>query len=532
MKLPKAKEMQALDQCAIQDFGIPGVVLMENAGVGTVRMMEETLGSCAGTFACIFVGPGNNGGDGLVIGRHLHQHGCQPIFFFLVKPDQLRGDAAINLEIIQKLRLPFHVIDTHARVETIPVLYKQFESRGLPCYALIDALFGTGLTRPITDHFAAIIKLINRRDFAHGVPVISADCPSGMDADSGKVLGTCVKADQTATYGCAKPGHYIHDSVELTGNLRIVDIGIPPEAIEKTGITTELVTRDVFRKIARQLTRQTSSHKGSHGHLLVLAGSPGKTGAAILSTSGALRGGCGLVSLCAPSALNVIYEASLVEAMTIPLPNSSTILSIDDVDTISESIDAKTAVVVGPGIGTAPETAKLIISLYENVTLPLVVDADALNILAAHKGSLSPPAGPRILTPHPGELSRLIGCSVKDIQDNRLEAIRTACSIFNNSKAQHVIILKGAGTIIATTEGATLINTTGNPGMATGGMGDVLTGLIGALLCQGISLTQAAAAAVFLHGAAADSLYENIGNGYTATEVAEAIPSTLKSLLL
>ncbi|WP_136795791.1 MULTISPECIES: NAD(P)H-hydrate dehydratase [Desulfosediminicola] len=529
MKLPTAQEMQALDKCAIEEFGIPGIVLMENAGLGTVRMMQKHLGDCKNTFASIFIGPGNNGGDGLVIGRHLHQLGCKPIFFFLINPDKLKGDAATNLAIIKKLRLPFHVIDTESRVQTISVLYKQIESRGMPCYAIIDAIFGTGLTRDVAEHYASAIELINSHGFAHQKPIISVDCPSGMNADNGKVLGTCVKADYTATYGFAKPGHFIHDSRELTGELEVIDIGIPPEALEKVPVSNELLDENIIKKIAPELARKRSSHKGNYGHLLILAGSAGKTGAAILSGLGGLRGGCGLVSLAVPGDLNPVIETNLLEAMTIPLSGTNT-LTYNDTDLILSQLEGKDALVIGPGIGTSTNTARLILSLYQQVTAPTVVDADALNILAESKEYIREAGGLRIFTPHPGELSRLIGWTISEIQENRLEAARTACAAFNNDSSQNIVILKGAGTIIASPGRTTLINTSGNPGMATGGMGDVLCGIIGAMLCQGLDPLTAAAAGVYLHGAAADRLYDEFGPGYTASEVAHMIPETLKAL--
>lgn len=529
MKLPTAQEMKALDKCAIEEFGIPGIVLMENAGLGTVRVMEKHLGECKDTFACILVGPGNNGGDGLVIGRHLHQMGCKPVFFFLVNPDKLQGDAATNLAIIKKLRLPFHVIDTDSRVQTIPVLFKQIESRGMPCYAIIDAIFGTGLARDVTDHYATVIDMINNRGFAHQVPVVSVDCPSGMNADNGKVLGTCIRANFTATYGFAKPGHFIHDSRELAGHLEVIDIGIPPETLERVTVSNELIDEKIIRKISPDLARKNSSHKGNYGHLLILAGSAGKTGAAILSGLGALRSGCGLVSLAVPGDLNPIIETNLIEAMTIPLSGTST-LTYNDTDLILSQLDGKDVLAIGPGIGTSRNTASLVLSLYQQIPVPMVVDADALNILSDNKEYIREAAGLRIFTPHPGELSRLIGWKVSEIQENRLEAARTACAAFNNDSSQNIVILKGAGTIIASPGRTALINTSGNPGMATGGMGDVLTGIIGALLCQGIEPLTAAAAGVFLHGAAADRLFEEFGPGYTASEVAHLIPETLKSL--
>ncbi len=531
MKLPNAQEMKNLDRSATEMFGIPSVILMENAGLGTVRMIEKERGSCKNTFALIFVGPGNNGGDGLVIGRHLHQRGCQPVFFFLVNPDSLKGDTAVNLHIIQKLRLPFHVVDTSARVETIPVLIKQLESRGLPCYAVIDAIFGIGLCREITGHFADTINLINSYNFNHTTPIVAVDIPSGMETDTGKILGTCVRADFTATYCCAKPGHFIHDGSSWTGRLEIIDIGIPPEAIHDADITTELSTFETCTALVKPLQRKKAAHKGSQGHLLILAGSTGKTGAAILSARGALRSGAGLVTLCVPHDLNIIFETTLIEAMTLPLVNSCQFLSQSDWPVLAEQMKTKQAIVIGPGIGLDPDTAEFVLQVYRSAQCPVIVDADALTILASYRDRLEPPAGPRIFTPHPGELARLLDKSPADIQANRLDAAISGHNLFKNNAHGTVMILKGAGTVIAGDDGSTTINTTGNPGMASGGMGDVLTGVIGALVCQGLSPLNAAVAGVYLHGAAADRLYEKSGAGFLASEVAEMIPAIVKEHL-
>ena len=523
MQLPTARQMNDLDRLATENFGIPSIVLMENAGLGTVRMIERQLGSCKNTFALIFVGPGNNGGDGLVIGRHLHQRGCQPLFFFLIDPDSLSGDAAVNRQIIRRLKLPFHVVDSPARVQTIPLIAKQFASRGLPCYAVFDAIFGIGLCRQVTGHYADTIQLINSASFGRACPVVAVDIPSGMHADTGGILGISVKADYTATYCCAKLAHFIADSSSC-GRLEILDIGIPPEAIAQAQITTECTTRENCTRRIQPLRRQKGAHKGSHGNLLILAGSTGKTGAAILAAKGALRGGAGLVNLCVPSDLNIIFETVLVEAMTHPLAGSQQYLSIDDWPAISQQLKTKQAVILGPGIGLAPKTAELVLRIYHTASCPVIVDADALTLLATHRDRLEAPAGPRIFTPHPGELARLLDKSVADIQENRLAAAHLGGNLFVNERHDTVMVVKGAGTIIATGNDRATINTTGNPGMATGGMGDVLTGIIGALICQGLAPVDAAVAGVYLHGAAADRLYAQSGAGFLATELADMIP--------
>lgn len=530
MKLPSAKEMHNLDRVAIEEYSIPSVVLMENAGLGTVLMAEKELGPCENTFSPIFVGPGNNGGDGLVIGRHIHQRGGDPVFFFLVKPDKMRGDAAINLEIIKKLRLPFHIVDSVNRAETIPILLKQFESRGLPCYAVFDAIFGIGLCREVKDHFAETIHFINSPAIKGKTPVISVDTPSGMDSDTGKVLGACVRADYTATYCCAKPGHFIFGSPAWTGKLEIVDISIPPEAIYKASIATELATQKSVKKISYLLRRKRASHKGTHGHLLLIAGTTGKTGAAILAARGALRSGSGLVTLVTPKDLNTIYETSVPEAMTLVLPKSTGNIGIDDWPVIEQQLSNKQALVVGPGLGTDPATAEVVMKIYHEATCAVIFDADAINILASRRSDLSRPLGPRIYTPHPGEISRLLDTDIDDVKNDRVGAARRACELFKNEDHETIMVLKGAGTITADSHSSLFINTTGNPGMATGGMGDVLSGMIGAFICQGLKPVHAAVTGVYLHGSAGDYLYAKNGVGYSASEVADTIPLVRKHL--
>jgi hydroxyethylthiazole kinase-like uncharacterized protein yjeF len=531
MKLPSSSEMQALDRMASEEFCIPTIVLMENAGLGTVSFAEKELGSCRNTFAPVFVGPGNNGGDGLVIGRHLHQRGCQVVFFLLVHPDKLTGDPAINFKIIKELKLPYHIVDTPARAAMIPILFKQLESRGLPCFAFFDAIFGIGLCREIKDHYEQTINLINSPSFKGKAPVFSADTPSGMDTDTGNVLGCCIRADYTTTYGCAKPGHFLNGQASWTGRLEIIDIGIPPEAVEKSKIITELITSESVQPISFWLQRKKTSHKGSNGHLLVIAGSKGKGGAALLAARGALRSGAGLVTMAAPATLNDVFQNGLPEAMTLALENSIDHFSDKDFDQLFSELEKKSACVVGPGLGNDAATAALVLRLFHEAKCPVVFDADGLNILAENMEKLSAPSGPRIYTPHPGEMGRLLDKDVHKINSNRLEAAVEACNLFANSTHQTIFILKGAGTIIADDSGKRAINTSGNPGMGTAGMGDVLSGVIGALICQGFPIRDAAIVGVYLHGAAADILYEKSGSGFYATEVADMIPAARKEMM-
>ena len=493
-------------------------------------MLERRCGSCADTFAVIFIGPGNNGGDGLVIGRHLHQRGCQPIFFFLVNPNRLKGDARANLKIVHKLNFDCHLIDQHSLVDTVPSILQQRKNMHQSCYAVIDAVFGIGLKRPVESHFAAVINLINSKNFRGSSPVIAVDTPSGLDANTGKPLGSCVKADFTATYGLAKPGHFVHGGNPWTGKIEVIDIGIPPEAVRQAAIKTELSTEKTFKQITSDLCRKKNCHKGDHGHLLILAGSAGKTGAAVLAAKGGLRAGSGLVSIFAPRNLNQIYEISLIEQMTIPLAESGDFFKIDDIDLIMEHLSGKEALVIGPGLGVNESTRELVLQLYHRARCPLVLDADAINILALSLQQLDSPGGARVFTPHPGELGRLINRSSAVVQENRFESAREGCRLFKNADHDIIMVLKGAGTVVTTNRGNMIINTSGNPGMAAAGMGDVLSGIIGALICQGMSPLDASAAGVYLHGCAGDALYRHSGSGYTAGELADRIPLTLNEL--
>jgi NAD(P)H-hydrate epimerase len=379
---------------------------------------------------------------------------------------------------------------------------------------LVDAVFGTGLKREVGGHFAVAIELMQRS----GLPLVAVDIPSGLNSDSGQVMGCCAGADLTVTYGLAKPGQVIYPGAELTGSLRVVDIGIPPEAVAGADITTVLLQKnDVAAMVPG---RPAASHKGVFGHLLVLAGSQGKTGAAILCGQAALRTGTGLVSLGSPRRLNNIYETRLPEAMTVPLA-SDYYLDISDYTAIAAALRGKKAVVLGPGLGLADETRELVGKLYNEVDLPMVLDADGLNCLAG-AGALAAKGAVRIMTPHPGEMARLTGLSTGEIQADRL-AVAAAFARKNNM----ILVLKGAATIIADPNGRLAINPTGNPGMAVGGMGDVLAGIIGGLLAQGLSAWEASCLGVYLHGLAADRIAENVRVGFLASEVADEIPLAL-----
>jgi len=516
MYIAKASEMQEVDRSAIEEFGIPGVVLMENAGRGTVDFMTEELGPLRDRTIPIMVGPGNNGGDGLVIARHLHQLGAHPVVLYAVAPERLKNDAAINRDIARRMDIDAMALGADfSQTEIEQELVARHAEFPVAC--LVDALFGTGLARNIEGHFARVIDLINHLRASRNWPVVSVDIPSGINGDTGQILGCAVTADLTATYGLAKPAHFLHGGRHI-GKLRIVDISIPASIPVQLGLKGKAITRKSLPALPR---RAADAHKGTNGHLLVLAGSEGKTGAAILCCQAALRAGCGLVSATVPNDLNPVFETALIETMTMALPESTSFLSMDDVDFILAAAIGKQAMVIGPGIGTDETTQELFLFLYREVDLPMVVDADGLNILALHPDALSQPGGPRLFTPHPGEMARLLRIKSGAVQEDRVGA---ALRLVEGMNSDIVVALKGAGTVIADSQGNWAINASGNSGMATAGMGDVLAGLCGSLLAQGLSPWQSATLGVHMHGLAADLLAADRPHGFTAMEVADRLP--------
>jgi NAD(P)H-hydrate epimerase len=526
MQMAQAAQMRELDRQTIEEIGIPGMVLMENAGRGTVDHMQQHFGPVAGKTVCIFAGPGNNGGDGLVIARTVHGLGAFPFVFFVSDPEQLKGDAGHNFIICKRLRLPYQVLDSPEKiltlVETILTL-----NRIHPLHSLVDALFGIGLERAISGAFLDLINTINALRARHGMPVVSVDIPSGLHSDSGTILGGAVQADLTVTYGLTKPG-LLHHGGSCVGHLTCIDIGIPGNLVARMQLTGRMLDSSVTAFLRPRLAE---AHKGSHGHLLILAGSTGKTGAALLAGQGALRSGAGLVSFAVPADLNLIFETAIAETMSVPLPGSTGALAVADYQQIIALSQGKNGIVLGPGIGTDATTAQLVLRLYREIRIPMVVDADALNILAAHPETLLKPAGPRIFTPHPGEMARLMGTTIEQVQADRLAAAQWLHGQLGSEGPPMIMVLKGAGTIVASTDNRWAINTTGNPGMGTGGMGDVLAGMIGGLLVQCHDPWDAACLAVYLHGLAADRLAINQPFGFTASDVAHVLPQLIGTII-
>ncbi len=514
MKLVTAEQMQNLDGTAINQHNIPGLELMENAGRSTFEAIVARYGSPVDKRIAILVGPGNNGGDGLVIARLLHEQSGRPEVYMLVAGDTLKGDARTNFELLAQLPVPVQYLLDNEIISTL-------KDPLAKSWLLVDSLFGTGLTRDSTGRFAAVIEIIN----AVTCPVVAVDIPSGLCSDTGQPLGVCVCADMTVTFGLPKIGQVSYPGKASVGELVVVDIGIPAEAVRQLDTGYELLDDSVGKFLP---LRTPNAHKGTFGHLLIVAGSIGKTGAAMLCANGGLRCGTGLVTLCVPQDLNPIFETTLCEAMTIPLASSTGFCSIDDYLQITEAVANKNSIAMGPGLGMEKQTVELIEKLYQECELPMVVDADGLNIMAGNTGAIKNPTAPRILTPHPGEMARLSGVSTAAIQNNRLQGAR-------NFAVQNkvYVVLKGAATVIAGPDGRVAVCPTGNPGMAAGGMGDVLTGIIGGFLAQGLSPWTAACLGVYVHGLAGDRLAAQQNDyfaGYLASELGAELPLALQTL--
>ena len=517
MKIVTAQEMRNIDAQTIQDMGIPGVVLMENAGMGVVYAIEERYGDRASRLpfvVSIFVGKGNNGGDGLVIARHLVNRGYHVKMYMMAEPDKFTGDALVNLKIAQNMRLPMEFILSEEQLET-------HKARIAASDLLVDAIFGTGLKGAVRGYAASVIDYLNLT----GLPIVAVDLPSGLEANTGKAEGPCIRAAVTVTMALPKRGLLLYPGADFVGDLKVVDIGVPYEVVESQDIQVSQVDRSDAVELLPK--RPLSAHKGTFGKALVLAGSVGFTGAAAMTSEAALRVGTGLVTLGIPESLNVVMEMKLTEVMTRPLSEteSQTIASAAR-DEIIELLSGADVVALGPGLSREPETVSLVQNLCKEIRIPKVIDADGLNALAESKDILNELGPQTILTPHPGEMARLMGCSITDVQSNRIEVARDFAK-------EHcvVLVLKGAPTVTANPDGTAYLNTTGNQGLASGGTGDVLTGTIAGLIAQGVSVTDAAVLGVYLHGLAGDLAAMKQGEaGMLAGDVLHHLPKAIRQL--
>jgi len=514
MYLVTAQQMKEMDRLTIESFGIPGIVLMESAGRGTVDALFRHFPDVRHMKVGIAAGRGNNGGDGFVIARYLASNHIELAVYLLSERERVRGDAAANLKLLDQMGVPVHEVPDMTAFE-----FHRGQMRD--CDLWVDAMLGTGLKSDVRGLFKEIIEFLNTLQ----KPIVAVDIPSGLDSDTGKPRGCCIKATLTVTFGLPKIGHIMLPGTEFVSTLEVVDIGIPPAIVDEVGPKQHLLTREVIKPCFR--SRALQSHKGSTGHLLVIGGSPGKTGAAVMTSRAAMRMGAGLVTLGIPKSLNMAMESQLTEVMTVPLPeNANQTLGLSAYEKIMGLLEGKKGLAIGPGMGTANPTQDLVRRLIQTSPVPVVIDADGLNALVGGLEYLKDLKVPVVMTPHPGEMARLVGTTPSQVQQER---IRKARNFATTHKVY--LVLKGARTVVAHPDGTASINPTGNPGMASGGMGDVLTGMIAGLIVQGLSVSEAANAGVYLHGCAADFLAQSMGPvGFLASDVIEILPGQIKGL--
>jgi len=502
VRLVGAAEMRAIDRAAIDGMGIPARTLLARAGDAVAREAAALIGS--GGRALVVCGAGNNGGDGYVAARLLHQRFTPVAVVALVAQAALSGDAAAERAAAAAAGVP--IADAVLGDEGIA---------GRPGDVVVDALLGTGLSRPPEGRFARAIAGIAAARAA-GARVLAVDVPSGLSADTGRPLGPCVQADRTVTFAFHKRGLVLHPGAELAGGVVVADIGIPAAAAGRVATEAELLELPAARALVPP--RRADAHKGDAGRVLVVAGSPGKSGAAHLALLGALRGGAGLVTLAARPEVVGPALAGRPEAMSMPLHGAGP-LGMAELQPLLEAARGMDALVIGPGIPRGPETGPLLRALLAAAQVPAVLDADALNALAETPQGPAALGVPVILTPHPGEMARLCGMSGAEVQADRVGLARARAEAWGA-----VVVLKGARTVVAEPGRPAAIIPTGNPGMATGGSGDVLAGLTGALLAGRLTAGDAARAAAWVHGRAGDLAAERMGQrGLLAGDLADAL---------
>ncbi|VAW38123.1 NAD(P)H-hydrate epimerase / ADP-dependent (S)-NAD(P)H-hydrate dehydratase [hydrothermal vent metagenome] len=521
--LVDAKTMRALDRKTIKDYGIKGLVLMENAGRGlaeaVAELLDDELEASGRARVSIICGKGNNGGDGFVAARHLRNGGYEVEVFMTAPLSALKGDAAVNARIWEKMGGSCFNVSSAKEIEGSL-------SRLRHSAVVVDALFGTGLKSELKGLSRALVEVIN----SLSAVIVSVDIPSGLDATTGKVHGAAVMADLTVTMGYPKLGFFLYPGKDYTGEIDVVDIGMPPEVAADVNIDNYLIDDVLVSELLSSLLWRTEdTHKGNYGHLLVAGGSTGKSGAVVMAATSAMRVGAGLVSVAVPCSLHNIMEVKTTEVMTTPLseePSSlgrGSVMNGASVGEIAGELGGKSALIVGPGLGKVPEgfagALKGLLACCAEEGVAVLIDADGLNALDGKLSILkhaSDSGAEIVITPHPGEAATLLGKDTTDIQEDRL---RSAGQL--REKTGAVVVLKGASTIVATEEGV-FINPTGNPGMATAGMGDVLAGIIGGLMAQGLAVVDASVAGVYLHGMAGDIAAEDKGEaGLVATDLIE-----------
>lgn len=530
IKVATAHEMMDIDRVAISKYGIAGTELMERAGHACVDKIKEIYFNSNlithNSKLYVLCGGGNNGGDGFVIARILHGEGRNVNAYLSVPASKLKGDTQINYIRAKKAGVPIFPIKRFLSLSfqaNLPVGRQVSPGLTTQNSLIIDALFGTGLSKEVRKPLSNVIKKVN----SLSSPVLSVDIPSGISSDTGQVMGSAIKAGHTVTFGLPKRGHLLYPGAEYTGRLSIADIGFPQKLLTSSKIKVNLIQKaDAFSLMPQ---RPKDSHKGTYGHVLIIAGSRGKTGAALMAAKACLRTGAGLVTIGIPDSLVDTFQARVTEEMILPLPDkgNGTLSSVAAKVILYFLKKRGNVLAIGPGISNDKEISEVVCDLIKGSNVPIVIDADGLNAIAGNTSILKKSGAPVILTPHSGEMARLLNGKTENLYDDR---INTAITFAKKTKTY--LVLKGAPAINAAPSGDSFINSTGNPGMSTAGVGDVLTGMISAFLAQGLSPRDASILGVYMHGKAGDIAAAKKGeHSLIASDIIKAIPSAFKSIL-
>ncbi len=510
MKACLAHQMRQIDEAAINICGIPGIVLMENAALSCINEIKNTLTTIKGKRFSVFCGNGNNGGDGFAIARHLMNNGAL-VDVYILSMNTPKGDALTNFKILQNMNANIVNIDSNFNFSvTLPL-----------SDMVIDAILGTGIKGDLKDEYAWVIDNIN----TYSKYTLSVDVPSGINSDTGEVLTTCIRANKTVTFAQYKLGLLMYPGADYAGEIKCVDISIPDYIWDFAGTTIDIIDNELF--IQNMPKRRKNSHKGDYGKLLIVGASKGLTGAAYLSSQAAMLCGSGLVTLAVPDCVNDILEVKTTESMTFPLKCIDGHIAYDCVSQILEKAKNCDAILIGPGMGTSNDVQKLVEELILTSTIPLILDADAINCIAKNINILNNSKCDITLTPHSVEFSRLTGLSVNDIEKNRVKT-----SYDFATKYGVTLILKGSRTIVTSKDGMQYINITGNPGLATGGSGDILAGMVSSFISRGVTSHIACAMAVYLHGICGDIASKEYGEeSVIASRILDCIPNAYSQIL-
>lgn len=507
MKILSAAEMREVDRLTTERYGVPSLLLMENAATRTLEATEKKFGDVAGKRALVICGRGNNGGDGAALARLLHNKDAEIDVLLLGRVEDSKGDARTNFQAALDISSTAGTNCRFIEIETAEQFWA--EATAYPHALFFDAIFGTGLTRPASGLFEEAIHLLN--DHTGESPVISVDIPSGIASDTQELIGPAVKADLTVTFTAPKPGTVLPPASDYCGELVIAPIGSPEELINTSGSRLNLVEQIEVERWLSSSRRSPHANKGDVGKVLIVAGSRGKTGAACLASEAALRAGCGLVTVAtAESSQPVVASRAIPECMTEALAETPAgSVDREAVHRVLELAAERDVVAIGPGLGSSEESTRVFVrAVTMKRQRPMVIDADGLNSLAPWAENLRGSVElPMILTPHPGEMARLISKPITEVLKNPIEVARAFATARNV-----ILVLKGSPAVVAAPDGQVYVNATGNAGMATGGTGDVLTGVIASFIAQKLDdPLQATIAAVYLHGLAGDLAASQLG---------------------